>query len=154
MATRSAVRAELNRITDAWSDADRRSRQAPTADDRQAALEEREAIQAELWAAKDDLAALFVLLLRYAIAHRPCEVWDALLGGALSAARDYWKPADNLAQLTVEAIGYASMHRPEELAKVLTVALRSELAPLNDAVACLEAGKVRQPSRSRGKAAR
>ena len=77
-----AVRREIGHITDRFEQADRRAKAAETVADREAAEAERQAVLGEFWAAGEGLADLQLLLLRYAVRHRPEEL-RALLAEVL-----------------------------------------------------------------------
>jgi hypothetical protein len=63
---RSAVRREIAEITERFEQADRRARAAQTVEDWEAAEAERREINGQFWVATEDLASLFLLLLRHA----------------------------------------------------------------------------------------
>jgi hypothetical protein len=72
----------LEAITRRFEAADRRARRAATISDREVAESERREAAGAFWAVGEDLADLFLLLLRYACRHRP-EALAAYLADVL-----------------------------------------------------------------------
>jgi hypothetical protein len=79
---RSLVRGEIAAITERFEAADRRAKRAATLADREQAEAERREANGDFWAAGEDLADLLLLLVRYAITHRP-EALRAYLADVL-----------------------------------------------------------------------
>jgi hypothetical protein len=93
---RSQVRADLAKIGERFAAADSRAKRAARIPDREAAEAERREAEGEFWAAGLDLADLLLLLLRYALQHRP----DALRMYLAEALRSELEPiVESLAKL-------------------------------------------------------
>jgi hypothetical protein len=71
MTTSSPIRAEIAQIVERFAEADRRAKRAVAIPDRHAAEDERREAAGEYWGAGNDLAQLFLLLIRYALQHEP-----------------------------------------------------------------------------------
>lgn len=92
----SLLRADLERITDRFEQADRRLHRSQTIEDYAAAEEERRDIAGEFWAAENELAHLLLLLLRVTLKHEP----DALRLYLAEALRAELEPiTESLARL-------------------------------------------------------
>ena len=83
---RSFVRADIDRITQLYEAADFRAHTAATIENREVAEGERRAANGDFWAAGEELADLFLLMLRFAMQHRP-EVIRQCLAGCTEARR-------------------------------------------------------------------
>ncbi len=68
---KSFLRAEVAKLLQDFDVADRRAKRATTLPEREAAEAERRAAAGDFWTAGQQLAELFLLLLRYAKRHQP-----------------------------------------------------------------------------------